>query len=327
MVGKRSRFALILGVGLTACGGEPPQEAFEEEDAPLTAERLPQVFRRTVIARAFQRGNWTLPNRDAEHVCTVFRQLKPTLVSGLIRLADVDELGDDQIAAYNAIRQCVNAPHANGTKHQARFDVVLNAMQYESADELVQKLGVIDQALKPDLYFFDFYQQGYADPKFRPAIQAAIRWIHEHAHAVVGGNVWATEVPPHSDFAAVDDRDGKSKPGFERMLKQVAGIKAKNPGMPVLAHIENNPNKDGNRGEKFMFTWDTAKRKEVITEQAAQQDAGRYWLMYPVFFPLTYRRDGEYAQYPAGFMVAYDASRDGNMLEKYSSLMSSYTNE
>jgi hypothetical protein len=204
----------------------------------------------------------------------------------------------------------------------ARVDVVLNAEDYTSWDQLKKRMEDIDGKLRPDLWFFDFYSKGRVD-----VMESAIRWAHNNKRRrqLLGGNFWATRgVPRGTDFLALDDHDG-----LQQMGHQAKQLRAAYPSIPLLAHIENNPQNpttgDDERNTGFLWmlgfhprcvanpaesvneiacskAWSRADRKSFLDKLRAGRTVG-YSVMYPVNFPLIPTAKEQ--------MLAYDAAADG----------------
>jgi hypothetical protein len=317
-------------------------EIAESGDAAFDRADLPETFRRVVIGRIYQHENWTLPGADTyqvekytdlkerriAYVCDTLVKLRPTYVSGLLRLDADEALTDEQKAVYKGIAHCVKK---NVDTHPVRFDIVLNAKHYteDAPDEatgrewLKARIDGLQADLHPDLWFFDFYSVPFDDGNdgYRPwhedVMQAGIKRIHEKG-GLVGGNVWGMKAPPGSDFAALDNFDRKKGcvDGFDVIKKQAAALRDE---LPLLMHIENNPQNPGTHGLKWIERG-PGYRRAVLKHHAKGQDRVGYSYMYPVFFPL------QIVESDPVRMEAYDASQDGDMLDRMKDLMNSEAN-
>jgi hypothetical protein len=326
-------FAPILSLSLSAACAAPTDDA-DARRAELTARTLDRV----VVARMYQRAGWVVPGVDpeidrgaaAQHVCDAIAPLRPTYVSGLVRLAHDDGITEEQADMFSRVRRCIE----RRVPHPVRFDVVLNALDYTdgtpepdrcapgpsrlSADELTarfrQRRRSIEEHLRPDGYFFDFFSQPWTREDrdggpWRPQVLAEeIRRIQRDG-MFVGGNVWAGFVPPPADFVAITDRSGR-----EGVLEHTARLRAQ--GVPVLLHIRNDPHIEGSEG-RLWNERDRAHRKRVLRRHVRWANAAGATYMFPVLFPLRPNPDatgsGCDRRRP---WIAYDASRDGEMLER-----------
>jgi hypothetical protein len=294
-----------------AAAGDQPNLSVAAADggrAELMADRAggrPDYLDRVVIARMYQNGSWTIPaaqnftpERKIEYVCQALAYLKPTYVSGLVRLdwkKDSPHL-DEQVKVFNGVRECVHREVNNDVK----FDIVLNALHYTDSkydipdakagtERMRERLRTAQAAFHPDGWFFDFYANPYKDGKdgshrFPGPLENGITWIHDKKQ-FVGGTIWGIdhELPPHSDFFAVTDRGG---PDYTKDL--VKGLKREHQHTPVLMHIDNDP-KNTDQGEKesqnskFWRGSDQYREKEIRQQFDDRQVGYRY--MFPVFFP------------------------------------------
>ena len=344
MIRARLLAAMLVAATAAGCGAGDESESVGVRDDALAGGLL----RRVVIARAYQRHGWTLPDvpavgaspaivRDAKYVCDVLASFEPTLVSGLIRYAGKhrndkgeveprDEVTQDEKAFFHGVRSCIQSDHGLA---DVRFDVVLNATYYETRTEVVNHLRHIDEALHPDGFYFDFFQRGYAEHP--AAIEGAIEWIQERGK-FVGGTVWGHQAPPHVDYVALDDfedvdPEGGTHTGWERMTREAAALHQSRPGLPLLFHIENNPTgKTNNHGEDWI-RWGSSQRIELLEKHAEKQKKVGYRYMYPVFFPLSRNREGALAAF-AGIgsdrVLAYDVNLDGPVRDKTHALMAEF---
>lgn len=325
--------AAVAAFALGCSGGDPEEAAEATSEGALTRAGLRDAFRRVVIGRIYQHEDWLVPAADTyrpnlyptlrerriAYVCDTYAPLDPTYVSGLVRLDVDDQLGTEQIAVYKGIQRCLRK-RAN---HPIRYDVVLNALHYadpeayptggKGADALRDRLRDVAQALAPDLWFFDFYTVPFHDSKgvdwHAGAIVAGIDWIHAHG-GLVGGNVWGNSVPDGTDFAAVDD-----SAGLDRTREQAAALR----GVPLLMHIQNDPQADSSAG--LAFIGGTPQDREgVVTREARLQAEARVSYMFPVFFPQKFVNGGSDGG-KGKHLVAYDARQDGDMYALIKKLM------
>ncbi len=302
------------------------QEATSQDDAPLARGELAGAFGRVVLGRIFQHADWLVPaadtyradqyktprERHVAYVCDTYAALDPTYVSGLIRLDADEDLSDDQVLTYNAIRRCIRSK----ANHPVRFDVVLNAEHYadpaayptagKGADALRARLQNLEKRLAPDLYFFDFYTVPFHDKDDTEwnegAIVAGIAWIHAHKR-LVGGNVWGNTVPKGTDFAAIDD-----SAGLDRTREQAKALR----GVPLLMHIQNDPQSPKSAGLAFLHAT-PQERESLVTKEAGLERQVGFAYMFPVFFPLQFVENDDKDKATKKKMVAYDARQDGSM--------------
>jgi hypothetical protein len=266
--------------------------------------KRPKYLQRVVIARMYQNGSWTIPavkdatkERKIAYVCEALAYLKPTYVSGLVRLGWKDDSPQkiaEEVEIFDGVRDCVRKK----TDKEVKFDVVLNALHYTDPNEpdpvanseagtkrMRERLQTAQKAFHPDGWFFDFFASPYkagANRYHRP-LEAGIEWIHgdkNKPRQFVGGTVWGTEtpVPQNSDFLSVTDRGGAD---YTRKLVRDLASERK----PLLMHIDNSPTDQNSKGSTFYSG--ERDREQVIRQQVRDQDIG-YRYMFPVFFPTKF---------------------------------------
>jgi hypothetical protein len=314
-------FALLVATALGASACSAGDDAFDEETgredealAPLDAKHLDVVLDRTVIARMYQQDQWTVPGHDAAYVAEQLEAVKPTFVSGLVRLGAGKRLADypQIVKAWKNVRQKLP---------RTRFDFVLNICDFTTPEAVTGQMGEINATLgksKPDIWFFDFYDRPIAPEGDRPCaatkevLDAAIAFAHAAPQKqLVGGNVWTDRIPDHTDLVAVPDERG-----LDATMRVVGNLQRSHPAVPRMVHIENNPQKCatcGNDGATFM-TGSEGNREKYLTSFASAQRTKHFQYMFPVFFPLSA---------PGANQHAFDAKAHGTLpfLDK---LMRSY---
>jgi hypothetical protein len=301
----------------------------EDAGPDLSAFGRRGFFDRVVLARLYQKQDWTLPQAGSTpaervaYVCDRIRPLRPTYLSGMIRLDDDAPLTADQTAVFRGVRDCLpdakldivlNAEHyTDNTRHASGIEA-LHALQHR-ADEI--------KSLGADIVFFDFFNVAYNDSKTHQGwYEDALTRGTDYAKSIglkVGGNVWGFDLPPNSDFVALDnfDRDEAMPPieGFDFDKQQIAKFK----NTPVMLHIENNPQKRDSKGLQFIDGSPDYRRGVIDKFGGAQKQEG-FSYMFPVFFPLkccvgALCGPDKCDMHPSD-RIAYDASLDGPMLDK-----------
>ncbi|MGH3761465.1 hypothetical protein [Actinophytocola sp.] len=245
--------------------------------------RLPGMDR-VVLTRMFQHDHWTIdaiaqasPPEKVQYLCETLRPLKPTYVSGLIRLNGTEPVTAEQIEIFAGVKTCLP---------ETRFDVVLNAEDYYDGrgTSLPDRLRHLQQNLQPHGWFFDFFTKPWKAGK-ADNMRAGMRWIRGH-HMFVGGNTWgADNIPDHADFVSVTNLGGVGKAAdLARRIKQ------RHHGLPVLMHIRNDPQKDHTEGLRWIHATPD-RREQLLGTHLAGVRAGEFdQYMYPVFFPLSCQR-------------------------------------
>lgn len=260
---------------------------------------IPQMMRRVVHARAFQHLRWTIDHETPEVVGRALASLRPTYVSGLVRLANDETLSADQVRDFNTIRRLVREASPS-----CQFDVVLNAQQYETP-----------AALHPDAWFFDFYYSAYTHG-YRNPLDQAVEWSHDNRQ-YIGGNTTGDDNVPRSDFAALSPVSHAGMVADGTLdLKRDEILRLHRRGFPVLMHINNDPHFAPTTESCYFMgvsntrhDWGYNRRVEWITERVRDQSEWHFHFMYPVFFP------------ECPIWHSYDALRDGMMMSVFVDLM------
>jgi len=292
----------------------------------------PGYMDRVVIARMYQTGNWTIHaakdyslERKIDYVCEALAYLKPSYVSGLVRLDwnEPPEKLAEQAKVFDGIRTCVR----HKVDKNVKFDVALNALHYTDptqpspaedaqtgTDLLLKRLDSAQAAFHPDGWYFDFYASPYKNGshRFHEPLENGIKWIHGDKSAgkpkprqFVGGTVWGrhTEIPPHSDFLAATDRGGRN------YTAQLVESLWRKHHKPILMHIDNSPT-DKNSQSSLFYSGER-DRPEVIRQHVGDQSVG-YRYMFPVFFPTGYNTVNVFdmRQHPDLFQTMCNYARD-----------------
>lgn len=298
---------LVAGAMIFGCAADNAEEATMSDASELQKKEIQHSLKSVALGRLFQHDEWVIRaagddrEKRIDYACKAFAKLDPTYVSGLVRVDADEKILPEVVATYRGVRDCVR----RATKGKVMFDIVLNARHYGSADVLRDRLREVKEAFDPDVVFFDFF----ADPwnvrewdKNRGAMAAGIDWIHEHG-MLAAGNVQLSDkdstVPPKSDFVAV--KFGNQ--GFDAVKKQLDKIRD---AMPVLMHIQNDPQIPDSAGLKFLA--DTpAQRRDIVDDHARRADGMGYSYMFPIFFPLKQvKKEGKPTE-----TFSYDAVDDG----------------
>lgn len=251
-----------------------------------------------VVARVYQNGEKVL-SESIQRIAETLASLNPSYVSGLVRENGTVGLPQYEVNAFDAIRSVILQTDPN-----CRFDIVLNAEDYNTPDSIQMQMSTIDNQVHPDIWFFDFLSP---EAKNNPqVVQAAIQYAHSH-NELITGNIWDVNyVPVGVDFISTDDQN------FQLRTQLMAALSQKYPNMPVALHINNNP-QNGPSTESCVFIndYDTEQRYSYIKELATNQTLDHYSFMYPIFFP----------QCP---LTDYDILNDDGMFQMIQQLMNTY---
>jgi hypothetical protein len=240
-------------------------------------EAFPQQLQRIVSARVHHTRISTARNLTARRAGHALASLHPTWVTGLIRYARGQHPNPEEIRTWRVITQIVRT-----TNPSVQFDVTLNAEQYPNGRELQRMMHRIRKELDNDGWFFDFYSTAF---RKRPRmIRAAIANAHRH-NEWIGGNVFGLHrqqpMPVQSDFVSVQDfrNFDLNRPAIRRLARQ----------LPVVYHVNNNPRHLRGGGCRFIRSFSSARRRNLIRHRAKQQPGYGFRVSYPAFFPECFR--------------------------------------
>jgi hypothetical protein len=314
------------------------------EDAALN---VGNTFDHVAQARMFINGERVLPyeeNRSgktyAEWIADDLKSLDATYVSGLLRHNGPLAGPNDHAFTAQEVQafQYVRGKLGNGTKVDVVLSPVLggasatvdckpggtNAPCRLTPDQITQLMADVQDAIHPDVWFFDFFTDG------NPATaKAAIDWAHKTTYGggkskpkqLVGGHYFGND-PNGTDgadfFAVVDDACGHlgSSSDAKSAQKHIDTIRSKN--QPILVGLNNNAQNVGpvqcdngtTNPETFACTWNDwqqSQRKDYIDQRHDQAKQRGFTFMYPVFFPACAKGDPN----ADPLKVYYDADHDG----------------
>src|SRR5688572_9735514 len=296
---RRSGARRVLGAVLVAIAVAwiPAASSGDHPDPIIPGPAtFPQKMQRIVAARVLHTRLSVVRNTNARRIGRSLAGLRPTWVSGMIRYARGQHPKKDEVRAWREITGIVRA-----TNPAVGFDVTLNAKQYRNGQEIQRMMHRVRKKLNNDGWFFDFYSRAY---RKRPRmIRAAIANAHAHGEWI-GGNIFGIErkgrpLPMRSDFLAVQDF---------RLRLNLRAVARFNGRVPLLYHIENDPDRPLSGGCQFIKEMSTAKRTALVRRRARQQARYGFRFQYPVLLPqcLRHRRDRT-------FLQAYNAFRDPPM--------------
>jgi len=301
--GRRALVAAIAAVGAIAIPAASADHPDPIVPGPAT---FPQKMQRIVAARVLHTRLEVVRNTNARRIGRSLGSLHPNWVSGMIRYAKGQHPKRDELHAWREITRIVRAGNP-----AAGFDVTLNAKQYHDGREIQRMMHRIRKKLNPDGWFFDFYSRAY---KKRPRmIRAAIANAHAHGEWI-GGNIFGLArkrpLPMRSDFFAIQDFR------LRLNLRAVARLGGR---VPLVYHLENDPDRPKSGGCKFIKEMTTAKRTALVRRRANQQPRYGFRFMYPALFPQCIRYRAH-----RSFLQAYNAFRDPPMARTIQRMLDLY---
>ena len=273
-------------------------QAFSQQNKPINS--TDKILVRSVAARMYYKNTWTLPDITVEQIGANLAKILPTYVSGLIVLDDQTQLSEAQVKAFNTVREVVLK-----AKPECKFDMVINPRQYKRAEDLVAKMTEINQKIKLDIWFFDFFR-GPNKPDYK-LIKAAADYAHTQGQ-LIGVNEWDNSWFKIVDFVVFHDGYGVETKMKEDMQKIVTDNK-----IPVALQINNDSERTNDDNvHNFLKKWEKHNREAYIKRLSRNQATWKYRLIYPVYYPVYLNQE------------SYNAPKDGNILTIYADLMKIY---
>jgi hypothetical protein len=298
---------LMGGVASAAAGpalrGAPPLRAI-----PPGPPNFAPALSRVVSSRVYHTRLSVVRNSTSHRIGRSLASLDPTWVTGLLRYARNQFPTHDEVRVWKRIRNIVHR-----TSPGAQFDVVLNAEQYRTPLAVTRAMRRLKAKLGNEGWFFDFFSS--AARRHPKMIKAAIAWAHTNGQWI-GGNVFGlrrdTAFPVNADFLSVQDD------GFHLNLPAVLKISKR---VPVLYHLNNDPDDKYSGGCRFIKKYNTARRRQLIRRRASSQIRYGFRMSYPALFPecVHARPRG-----PGTFLASYNAFRDPPMAREIQALLDRY---
>ena len=276
----------------------------ETINQPLSASALkgtPKViFQRVIQARLFHHGSWTLsdPAQTPVTVARTIASLRPSFVTGLLRIADHGVPGNAEVEAFSAVRNAVEL-----SNKECRFDVVLNVGGEREAEPLIRRMREISTLLHQDAWTLYVAPD---DVLLNPEVlEDAIAYAHSNGQ-MVGYDGPVSLIPEGVDYIVVRAWDLK----VNRL--QIDHLRSKQ-RVPLVVEL---PSTFGNKPQPecvdYISTKNSAERSEVLTDLAENQGAWGYRFAYPVFYPLETNRH------------AFDATKDTILMVTIRSLLTRF---
>lgn len=278
---------LILPFGLlqAAGGGKgrvmqspavtPPTDIINQ---PLSSTTLKisqkALFQRIIQARLYHNGSWTLADASQSPVAVgrTLASLRPSFVTGLLRVTDHGDLSLSEEEAFLTVRSAVQA-----SSKACRFDIVLNAGDERSGDLIVRHMKEITARLHPDAWtFFVSPDNASVNPS---VLEHGIAAAHA-AGQMVGYDGPLSLVPEGIDYLIVRAWDLKVSKRQIDLLKASKHI-------PLIVEI---PTTFGSQPPPEVTSYvnelSSQDRAAALSTLAENQNAWGYHFAYPVFYPL-----------------------------------------
>jgi hypothetical protein len=310
---KHRFFLLFLGLlsgPLSAAGGgkghpnaSTPAPFADRVNRPLSLVELKgspaRIFQRVVQARLYHLGNWTLedPSQTPVTVGRTIASLRPSFVTGILRVADHGVPGNSESEAYTAIRSAVRT-----SVKGCRFDVVVGAGNETSGPLFVRRMKEIDSRIHPDAWTL------FVSPDDTTinadALSEAIAYAHEQGD-LVGYDGPLSLVPEGVDYIVVRAW------GLRITHPQLDRFSARH--LPLIVEL---PTTFGGKEHpdctRYSREMDGCDRASLLSRLALNQETWGYRFAYPIFYPVKSSRK------------AFDATKDSIVMVTIRSLLARF---
>lgn len=258
------------------------------------------IFQRVIQARLYHNGWWTLSDSSQTPVTAgrTIASLRPSFVTGLIRVSDRGDLGNAEAECFHTVRDAVLA-----SSKGCRFDVVLNAGDFRSGDHMQRRMREISARIHPDAWTF------YVSPEDASLNPDVFEEGISQAHALgqmVGYDGPLSLIPEGVDYIVIRAWDLKVN------RAQIEALRDKQ-RVPLLVEL---PTTFGNQPNIACTTYTesmtTPGRTSLLGELAASQSSWGYHFAYPVFYPILPTRH------------AFDSTKDNILLVTIRSLLTRF---
>lgn len=283
----------------------PSEEVINQPLFSLSPSLLPRasskaIFQRVLQARLYHSGSWTLADSSQTPVTAgrTLASLRPSFLTGLLRVSDHGEVGNAEVDAFNTVRTAVLA-----SSKGCRFDIVLHAGTEHSGETIVRHMKEIFTRLHPDAW--TFYVAPDSTSVNPEVFEEGIAYAHSQG-LMAGYDGPLSLIPEGVDYIVVRAWDLKvNRSQIERLREKQR--------VPVIVEL---PSSFGNKPHPdygtFVEKMTSQERGELLANLAENQNAWGYRFAYPVFYPVS----------PA--KKAFDATKDNILLVSIRSLLARY---
>lgn len=233
-----------------------------------------EIFRRVLQARLYHQGVWTLsdPSQTPVTAARTIASLKPTFVTGLLRIPDRGSLSNAEVDGFNAVRTAVLA-----SAKACRFDIVMNAGGEHSGDLVVRRMREISARVHPDAWTFHIAPD---DTSLNPEVfEDGIAYAHSQGQ-MAGYDGPLSMIPEGVDYIVVRASELKVH------HRQIEVLREKH-HVTILVEL---PTTTGGKAdpdcEAYIRKLSSSERCAAITSLAENQNSWGYRFAYPVFYPV-----------------------------------------
>jgi hypothetical protein len=275
----------------------------DQINTPLSTAELKTsprtIFQRVIQARLYHLGSWTLEDASQTPV-TVGRtitSLRPSFVSGILRVVDHGVPGNAESEAYTTIRTAVRS-----SVKGCRFDVVIDANNETSGSIFVRRMKEIESRIHPDAWTLYIPPD---DTSINPeSLADAISYAHSRGD-MVGYDGPLSLIPEGVDYIVVRAWVLQlTRDQLERLATR---------RVPLIVEL---PTTFGSKEHpdctRYLREMDGGEKAAILTRLAANQSSWGYHLAYPLFYPLQSSRK------------AFDATKDSILMVTIRALLARF---
>jgi hypothetical protein len=280
-----------------------PSPIADQINGPLSSTELKassrSIFQRVIQARLYHLGSWTLEDASQTPV-TVGRtiaSLRPSFVTGLLRVTDHGVPGNAESEAYTTIRTAVRT-----TVKGCRFDVVIDAGNETSGSLFIRRIKEIESRIHPDAWTL------YIPPDDNSINPEAIAEVISYAHSqgdMVGYDGPLSLIPEGVDYIVIRAWSLQiNRAQIERLASR---------RVPLLVEL---PTTFGGKEHpdcaRYVREMDSPEKASLLTRLAENQSPWGYRLAYPLFYPMQSSRK------------AFDSTKDSILMVTLRSLLARF---
>jgi hypothetical protein len=223
--------------------------------------------------------------------------LRPTFVTGLLKVVDRGIPGNAESEAYTTIRSAVCS-----SVKGCRFDVVIDAGNETSGSLFVRRMKEIESRIHPDAWTL------YIPPDDASISPDLLAEAISHAHsrgAMVGYDGPLSIIPEGVDYIVVRAW------GLQVNRDQLEHLASRH--VPLLVEL---PSTFGSKEHpdctRYLREMDGAEKASLLTRLASGQSSYGYRFAYPLFYPMQPSRK------------AFDATKDSILMVTIRSLLARF---
>lgn len=295
--------AFAVGGGKGNPGTASPSPESDQFNKPLSATELKSssrsIFQRILQARIYHLGAWAIDD-PADTPVTIGRtiaSLRPSFVTGILRVPNHSVPGNAETEAYTTIRSAVRS-----SVKGCRFDIVIDAGIETSGTLFIRRMKEIDNRIQPDAWTLYVSPD---DTAINPEVLAeAIAYAHAQGD-MVGYDGPLSLIPEGVDYIVVRAWN------LQVNRDQLERLESKH--VPLIVELPTSfGTKEHPDCSRYIRDMDGSEKAALITQLAVNQSSWGYRLAYPLFYPVESARR------------SFDATKDSILMVTIRSLLARF---